>query len=177
MSFLHPFFARRELVRAIQGRRARPASREFDQLRTVGLLYDEHPTTEADAIRRFAQQLRREGKQVELLRFSDPPNGEPTDGERQFTKRDLNWRGGLAGTEVLDFLHREFDLLIDLSRSGHPALKLVVAGSQAAFRVGIGKTEPDAEHYEMILDPSGSPGTRELLQQIAGFLKKMHQTP
>lgn len=175
MSFFHQFFVRSELARAIRERRVRATSREFDALRTVGILYDEHPDTDADAIRRFAQQLRREGKRVKLLHFSENTPAEPNGDETIFTKRDLNWRGGIAGREVLDFVAQEFDLLLDLSRGPQNALRYAVAGSQAAFRVGIGVEGPATEHYEMILDPTGSPNTRELLQQIAGFLKKMHQ--
>jgi len=61
---------------------------------------------------------------------------------QMFTDRDLGWKGQIENGYVLEFLSREYDLLINYYQQDSLILKLLSVRTAARLKVGLGGQDP-----------------------------------
>ena len=67
-----------------------------------------------------------------------------------FSDKDLGWNGNIENSYALEFLSREYDLLINYYKKDNLLMKLMSVKTKARFRVGF--TEVDSYFNDLILD-------------------------
>lgn len=166
-------YYRNALNRRLRNGSVRRTSMAFEEIRTVGIVYDRDLRTDEQNIRAFAKQLEREGKRVDLLVVTQEKTPDPQATVPHLTRADVNWHYIPTGESALLFMNQPFDLLLDLCSSNTHTVNYIAAGSKAKFRVGT-STNADAP-YELVIDPGTGTETRQLIQQVSRYLKIMHQ--
>lgn len=143
-------FYRSALQQRLRARRVQPRSMPFGRVKRVSLLFDATELATRETVQRYADQLRKRGKEVKLLGFLRGQNAQPDLGFANFGSKDLDWRYLPKLPLVEDYLAKSFDLLINLDLEHHRALEYVAALADVPFRVGSANGPTD--HYELMIE-------------------------
>jgi hypothetical protein len=88
-----------------------------------------------------------------------------------FSKNELNWFGKPDFAQLNDFLNKEFDILIDLSRSDLAPLHYVLATSKAKLLTGANNCFKDI--YDIFIMDEAEMDDLKLLKTIHDYLLKL----
>lgn len=143
------------------------------QARRVGILYTLEDIPDYDKISEFVAQLQLEHKEVKALGFVKSKNliqrFLPKLSFDFFSRKDINWFYRPMHQTVKDFMNKEFDLLIDLSRADSFPLKYISGLSRAICRVGR-FSEANSSFYDLMIDAKPAMTFDEYLSQIRHYL-------
>jgi hypothetical protein len=165
---------KRSLNAARQQRQLRRESMPFDQVKRVALLFDSSEMGVQEQTLSYANQLKKQGRQVELLGYvhsKEPVENLPFPA---FNRKDVDWLWRPKGEVVTRFMDANTDLLIYLGANERPWLHYIAALSHARFRVGLANSSDDC--YELMIDLGTKKDWKEYLRQAEFFLQKMHAT-
>ena len=98
----------------------------------------------------FAEKLRKKGKEVTLLGYTDALEAPTNLGFDCFCKKDLNWALVPKGPVVDAFLAKEYDVLINFYLYDCQALDFMTSAVGANFRVGY-YIEERTEYYDLMV--------------------------
>ncbi len=91
-----------------------------------------------------------------------------------FNLKDLNWYYKPQNDYILNFVKKEYDILINLSDSNCIPLKYLVASSLARFKVG--KHEEGYEIYDLMIKlDKKDDNMKKLISEIAKYLKVINR--
>jgi len=88
-----------------------------------------------------------------------------------FSKKHLNWYGKPDFVQLNDFISKDFDLLIDLSRNNLPPLRYILATSKAGLSVGANEYMQDL--YDIYIKDEDHLDYLKLLKIIHNYLLKL----
>lgn len=167
-------FHHRSLSNLLANQRFRRQSMPFDQVRSIGILFDATELAIRNQVMAYADTLKKAGKQVRLLGFADQAETPDSFPFKAFNPKGLDWMLRPTGPDVEDFIQQPFDLLFLLSFDDILPLQYIAALSRAHFRVG-----PYSNHgptLELMIDMPKGKGLPEFIQQAESFLHKMQST-
>ncbi len=122
----------------------------IDRAKRIGILFDASDIDNRKSIVRYAEMLRKKGKQVYLLGFIPTVDKEATFGFDFFTKKDIDWAQRVKEEATKKFIDRSFDLFICLSNSSLQYTEYISLQTKASMRIG-----PVSEHptcYDLMID-------------------------
>ena len=129
----------------------KPSQFSFDNVKTVGIIFDATNAEDFDIVKRYVVYLREHQKKVKVMGFFSKKEIPALTYSKLeydfFTIKELNWMGTPNSVVIRNFIHEEYDLLIDLNIHDHFPLKYIAALSKATFKVGK-FNENDIEIYE-----------------------------
>ena len=147
--------------------------KNFDSVKTIGIIFNATKTNDVITVTEFADNLRRENKEVTILGFQDRKLKEETD-SRLFDKSKVNWYGIPSDEKVVTFNQLSLDVLICAFEEECLPLEYVAATSKAKFRVGaFGKTKTN--YYELMINIKEKQQLNYLLKQMLHFLKVINK--
>ena len=161
------------LAKALKSHRAQRQSVDFDRAKTVGILFNATNLNDREKVLKHARLLEQKGKQVKLLGFVNTKKGIENLPFSNFSRKEMDWATRPTSAEVLDFMQRDFDVLINISLQEVMPLEYITTLSKAKFRVGP-YTEQTA-CYELMLDVSRSNDIDAFMHQAMFFLDKMNK--
>lgn len=85
-----------------------------------------------------------------------------------FSKKNLNWFKKPKGTQVNEFIEKEFDMLIDLTINSDFPLRYISTLSKAKFKIG--RLVQNQEHLDFMIDTSKNNTSIFLVEQINYYL-------
>ncbi len=151
--------------------RATAASvRNLDEARTVAILFDATDVDERKRTLAYAEKLRKQGKQINVLGFISTADKEATFSFNFFTLRDIDWAQRPKGDQVTNWLKKEYDVLICLFPRTNRFTEYIALHTRAGLKIG-----PVAENtacYDLMLDMPASAGPQKLIQQYETVLAK-----
>ena len=89
-----------------------------------------------------------------------------------FTKKDLDWKGIPTNVIVENFLHEQFDILIDLNNYSNIPLRYVVMKSNANLKVG--RNSEENKPYFDLMVANNETNFEEYCNQIIKYLDMVH---
>ncbi len=146
-------------------------SASLENAKTVGILFDGTQLEDREAVLKFAEQQKREGKKLSLLAFIDNDLKDQQLAFHFFNRRDLDFALRPKSQDAIKFMQQPFDILLNLSNESIVPLDYIAAHSHAGFRAG-----PHTEKlfcYELMIEPSGKKNLSDFLRQIAFYLNKI----
>lgn len=105
-------------------------------LKTLGFLVDETVLADFDRLYAFYKPLMLQPKDVKVFSFLETKRKLPTLRQNQMYHKDVNWKGEITNQNALEFLDRDFDVLVGWYEGKHRFLDVMVARSKAKFKVG-----------------------------------------
>ena len=158
-----------------QAPRVNRHSSPYSQIHHIGILYEAN-RDDMEAVKKYANKLRAEGKKVFELGFYDQKE---LTFDHNFTlnseflhRQHIKWNGLPSKDAVIGFKSEPFDLLLNLYTSDCLPLFYVSFQSKAKFRLG--KFEKiNIEFFDMMLDVGPNPSLEELIKQIDYYIKKL----
>ena len=114
----------------------RDTSEINSKLKTLGFLVDEMIFQDFDRLFEFSKIFELQPKDVKVFSFLEVKKKLPTLQQNQINNKDFNWKGEILNQNAIEFLDRDFDVLVGLYNGKHRFLDLLVSESKAKFKVG-----------------------------------------
>lgn len=144
----------------------------MNDAKTIGIVYDSTNPDNDTVIATFAEKLRGQGKQVEILGFVNDKKIDTKPGVTIFNKKSLSWTLVPQDENVEKFANQKFDLLLGGFTGPNLPLEFIACISKASWRVGA-YTENKTECYDMMVNVSGKTDLPYLLEQTTYFLNQI----
>lgn len=162
----------RSLKEKIKNRTLRYSHSRVDikKAKSIGILFDATDLDNRKTVLNYADQLRKQSKQVRLLGFFDNKLKDNNFTFKHFNRRDIDWAYRPKGHNIDDFLAQEFDILINLNPLSATYSEYISALSKASFKIG-----PVTEHmvcYDMMIDTDTRTSLDQFIHQMEGLLEK-----
>jgi hypothetical protein len=139
----------------------------------IGILYNLDDVPDYDMVSEFVSQLQHDRKEVKALGYVKNKNLVsrflPKLSYDFFSTKDMNWFYRPAREKVIDFIQKDFDLLIDLDLKDSLPLKYISGLSMSLCRVGR-YSEDNTSCYDLMLDVNPSTPVNEFIRQITHYL-------
>jgi hypothetical protein len=164
---------RREFNRQEPQRRSIP----FDKAKSIGIIYDSTEESSFEHVKKYVKEMREQfQKDVLALGYYDntelPPMRFAKLGLDFFTRKDLNFFYKPVSAVVKNFIHREFDILIDLHTGNGIPFRYVTALSKAKFKIG--KYDKTAiRFYDFMVCTGDVITVPQFIQQVNAYLHQL----
>lgn len=139
---------------------------------SIGIIYDSSNPDNDIIITKYAENLRKQGKTVDLLGFVNDTKTEHKADVQIFNKTKLSWINIPHDEKVEQFVAKKFDLLIAAFTQPNPALEYVAGISRAGWKTGT--YAADKTHlYDLMINLHGKNDLSYLLEQTTHFLNQV----
>ena len=151
---------------------------DFDQTKSIGILFDATEDNSRKEVMKYAELLSKNGKQVKLLGFINDKLKEASFPFKYFTKQNLSWSLVPKGTEIEEFIKKDFDVLINLYLPDrliglkNLPIEYISTFSKADLRVG--PFSENHESYDLIIDTPQGTDLQHLIKQVDFFLNRIN---
>ncbi|MFN8276147.1 MAG: hypothetical protein U0T84_01565 [Chitinophagales bacterium] len=170
---------KRSLFRSvIQQRKAQQAPHRllnFDQAKTFAIIYDSTLPDNDITITKFAEQLRRVGKEVQVYGYLNDKKIDHKADIQIFNRNAVNWYGVPVDEKALGFCKKSFDVLLCATVDLIAPLEYLATFSAATCRIGA--YHPAHLHcFDLMIERGSNQRLDYLLQQMESTLKKIQTT-
>jgi hypothetical protein len=138
--------------------------------KTVGLFFDGTEIVQQRIVQAFAEQLKRQGKQVRLLAYLHLDVADGDFAFPAFTKKQVDWAMRPKSPALDDFLTQSFDLFFCLDTRSSVLSDYVSMLVRAGLKVGPVSEKTAA--YDLMVDVKPSLGLERFIQQTMAILEK-----
>jgi hypothetical protein len=143
------------------------------EAKNIGILYKVSNEETHDFVVEFIKSLQDKDIDVKALGFIEykeiPHFCFPKLKHNFLTKRNINWHYKPTGNEIVDFINKEFDILIDLSMENYLPIQFVLSRTNAKFVVG--KYYDNTTHYyDMMLKVDDSIKINNFIKVVVDYL-------
>lgn len=143
---------------------------DFESALNIGILFDIAPAGSVDLVRDYAENLKKQGKKVEILGYIDDAGRHNDFPFKHFNRKDLDFFFRPTSSLVQQFANTQFDILICLFTEEVLPLEYVAAISRAHIRVGQYSNEK-TYCFDLMIDTANSKDMKNLVGQMDYFLK------
>ncbi|MCA1761722.1 MAG: hypothetical protein ABR574_06670 [Cryomorphaceae bacterium] len=176
---IRAYFGRKLLKSKLKDDR-RPAVHNFDDARSVAILYREKGESFYILVKQYVKYLREEHgiRNILALCYIDDKKQVPYWHVHRlkfdfFTGGDVDWRFHPNCDQVKNFNKEEFDILIDFEKDPCLPLRFVLAESKARFKVGY-YNEENEPFYDMMINAGSEETFDEYISQVNHYLKRIN---
>ncbi|MFL5762794.1 MAG: DUF6913 domain-containing protein [Bacteroidia bacterium] len=159
-------------------RERKPNRFSFEQIKTVGIIFDATNTDDYEIVKRYVVYLREHLKKVKVLGFFSTKEIPALTYSKLeydfFSLKELSWLGKPNSTIIRNFIDEEYDLLIDLNIQDHFALKYIAALSKAKFKVGK-FDEEGFDIHDLMIDSDNTKTIKYFLRQIDTYITMLNK--
>ena len=147
------------------------------QAKRIGILYEVGDENSYRKISDLVRYLQGKGKIVKALGFVPFPliphycnNMLSFD---YYQKKEINWWGKPSNQFIKDFVHEEYDILIDLNLNNIPSLLYITALSVARFKVGLFNKENE-KFFDFMIQID-EPSMSDYIKHLVHYLEVLNQ--
>ena len=175
MSFIQNiklFFHRQSLKKQLKQLR-RPSGKRlpnFDQDRSLGILFDATDLEKRQEVLQFAEKLKKKNKKVHLLGFFNNRLENNNFTFNHFNRKQIDWALRPKGEAINEFLQQDFDFFIHANTQTHIYSEYIASLVNARFKVG-----PFTENvhcYDLMIDMKNNTTLPAYFNQIELLLEK-----
>ena len=130
----------------------RDASGVNSQVTTIGFFVNETDFQDFEKFYEIFKELNLQPKDVKVFSFIESKKKLPSLRQNQVQSKDFDWKGNLHNQSAQEFLDRDFDVLVGYYSKKHEILDILVAASQAKFKVGL--QGADERLFDLLLEVS-----------------------
>lgn len=165
---------RRSLKKKIdQNLTSRDTSGINSELTTLGFLVDEALIPDLDAFDGFAMAYNLQPKDVKVFSFQEVKKKMPSLRQNQINNKDFGWNGEIHNQNAVEFLDKNFDVLVGYYQGKHEFMDLMTSRSKAAFKVGFPGGDERLFDLIMALDPKNVENFKDELKKYLLVLNKI----
>lgn len=145
--------------------------RTLADAKRIGIHFDATQIDHRQQVIRYAEQLRKQGKSVELLGFIPQVDKEATFSFNFYTSKQIDWAKRPKGEAVAQFLGQSFDAFICLFARTSLSTEFIAVHSPARLKIG-----PVAQHrdcYDLMLDMGANSTPTQIIKLYEAIFAKM----
>lgn len=137
----------------------------------IGVIFKYEGVRQHEELAGFSSNLRQNNIHTELMAYVSKPEKYksvkipfPV-----FSNKDLSWLWFPKSKTLLDFMHKDFDILISLCTEKCIPIETVAALSNAGFRVGTYDSR-SVNCYDFMIDSTNRKDSKKLIGEIVHYL-------
>lgn len=127
-----------------------PVTRESKGIRSLGCIVDLDKFEKSDLFYKFQDEFSLQPNAVKIIGYKRFYNKNSPYATPVFSDKDLGWNGEIENSYALEFLGREYDLLVNYYDEDTLLLNLMSAKTKARIKVGFKKVGP--AYNDLMLD-------------------------
>lgn len=144
----------------------------LDTASSAGVLWT---IDQKESFEKVEAQLKKAGIKTSGLCYAPHGKFAIPEGINGFSRKQTNYWTEIPKSEVVeDFIHRKFDLLIDLTMQKYFPMVYVTALSEANFKIGTAGSSPN--YFDLNIEFQTAPDTDQLADQILYYLIRINKT-
>lgn len=130
-----------------------------EKVTSVGIVLNENDFNDQESLRLFFKSIGIHDNRIKVVTFVE--NKQVLDGSWDvcFCAKEFGWKGKIDNADLQYFISKPFDILLGYYQKSNLELDLVVAASNAKFKVGI------SSHDERLFDLIIQTGTYEVFKK------------
>ncbi|WP_430907825.1 DUF6913 domain-containing protein [Maribacter sp. 2-571] len=117
---------------------------------SVGCIVDMDKFENSDVFFQFQEEYALRPNAVKIIGYKSYYDKNSPYATPVFSDKDLGWNGAIENSYALEFLSREYDLLVNYYKEDNLLMKLMSVNTKARFRVGF--SEVDSYFNDLILE-------------------------
>lgn len=169
---IQAYFYKRHLQEKLESTKPKRVLTNLTDAKSIGLIYDSTNPDNDIVITRFAENLRKQGKEVEILGFINDAKLDHKADIPVFNKKKLDWKQVPNDPRVEAFVGKRFDLLLACFVEENLPLEFIAATSNAKWRLGP-YNEKKTAYYDMMINLGSKSNLPYFLEQSVDFLNKI----
>jgi hypothetical protein len=150
----------------------------FENSRSIGLIYKVGEEKDQIEFSAFVNRLQNEKKEIKalgILKYKDIPHYcYPKLSYDYVTTRNINWMRKPTGEKVYDFIHKEFDILINFDTTMDLSLNYIAGLSNAHCKVGVFHENNEAI-YDLMINTDINCPFKELAEHYLTYINMFSQ--
>jgi len=166
------YFYKKNLGKRLLGLNTNRNVTNLQDAKTIGIIYDSTHADNDIIITQFAEELRNQGKTVDILGYVNDNKTEHKDDIVIFNKKNVSWTRIPQGDKVENFAIKNFDLLLACYTDENLPLEYVAQTSKAKWRVGAYSNDKTA-CYDMMISVGDKKDLQYLIGQTIYFLNQI----
>lgn len=166
------YFYNRNIKARISALKAPRKITNLIDAKSVGIIYDSTNPDHDIIITKFAENLRKQGKSVDLLGFVNDTKIDHKADIVVFNKKSLSWTRIPVDERVEKFAERNFDLFFAAFTTENLPLEYIARISKAKWRVG-NFEESKTDYYDLMINLGGKNDLQYFLDQSIHFLNQI----
>lgn len=111
-------------------------------IRAVGVIADLEEFKEEERFYELVESLGLKPNAIKIIGYREFYDKNSPYATPVFSDKDLGWKGGIENSYALEFLSREYDLLINYFDQPRLLMQLMSIKTRAAFRIGFDGLDP-----------------------------------
>jgi len=135
-------------------------------IKTVGIIVNEGSDFDFDLLKNLQKQIGSGSKNFSVLTCKKTNESHNEFRGVVIKEEDFSWNGSLKSAEVIGFLEKPFDMLIDFTNNVEIYNNYLVAKSKAKFKVGY--TNNDERLYDLMIS---SKTVKSFIDELIKYLK------
>ncbi len=116
-------------------------SRHLKGIKSIGFLVDLDNFSDTNLFYEFVDEFSLRPNAVKIIGYKSFYDKNSPYSTPVFSDKDLGWKGNLENSYALEFMNREYDLLINYYSEDHLLLQLMSLKAKARIRVGFGEVD------------------------------------
>jgi hypothetical protein len=166
------YFYNRTLAEKLQNLKTKRIITNLKDAKTIGIIFNStHPDNDI-TITKFAENLRSQGKAVDIIGFVNDKQTEQKPGFTIFNKKNLSWTLIPQDESVEKFAEKNFDLLFASFVDEDLSLEYVARISKAKWKAGIYRANK-VDFYDIMINLGGRNELPYFLEQATHFLNEI----
>lgn len=116
-------------------------SRQDKGIKSIGCIVDLDKFEDTNLFHQFIEEFSLQPNAVKIIGYKNYYDKNSPYATPVFSYKDLGWKGNIANGYALEFMNREYDLLINYYTDDHLLMQLMTLKSKARIRVGFGEVD------------------------------------
>lgn len=166
------YFYKRALAERLQNLKIKRVITNLKDARSIGIVYDSTNPQNDSVIKQFAENLRQQGKTIDVLGFVNDKQTEQKSDIIVFNKKGLSWAMVPQDEKVEKFAAKNFDLLIAAFTEENLPLEYVARISGAKWKVGTYHADK-TDFYDIMINLGARNELPYFLEQTTHFLNEI----
>lgn len=166
------YFYLKNLQQKLAGEKPMRVLTNLHDAKSIGIIYNSTQPDNDIIITRFAEQLRQEGKQVEILGYINDSKTDHKADVSIINNNHLNWHLTPVDTRVEKFAEKQFDLLFAAFTGVNYPLEYIARISKAKWRVGTFHQQK-TDYYELMINVGDKTEVSYFLEQAIHYLNQI----
>ena len=126
------------------------SSRKDKGIMSIGCIIDLDSFEDANLFYQFVEEFSLRPNSVNIIGYKNFYDKNSPYYTPVFSDKDLGWKGEIENSYALEFMNRDYDLLVNYYTNDHLLLQLMTLKSKARIKVGFG--EVDKNLNDLILN-------------------------
>lgn len=119
-------------------------------IKTIACIVDLDQFENANLFYEFVEEFNLRPNAIKIMGYKEYYDKNSPYATPVFSSKDLGWKGEIENSYVLEFLSREYDMLVNYFTEENLLLQILSVKTKARIRVGF--NEVDAKYNDLILD-------------------------